>query len=600
MNAYLNISTIKPRIKIMMLCMATAFIILMSRLFYLQIIKGKEYQRLSKNNCIRLQTIDAQRGMIFDRKKKLLVDNRPSFNLGIILKDAGDVAVTVKKLAGYLELPADELMDTIKKSKRTTYQPIFLKKDIERDDLAKIEVNQYDLPGVMVVVKPKRNYIYPKLAAHLIGYLGEINQRELRDINYHSGDYLGRYGVEKIAEKFLRGKRGGQQVEVNSMGQMIKKLKTQKAVSGNKIYLSIDYQLQEKTEELLIGLTGAVVAIEPSSGLVLTLANSPAFDSNLFVSGLSTTKWKELRSNLARPMENKAVQGRYPPASTYKIVTAMAGLEEKVITANTTFNCSGYMSYGNRRFHCWKKHGHGSVNVVQALERSCDVFFYHLGQKLGVDVLARYAQGCGLGSLTGIKLQDEARGLIPTSAWKKRRFGENWQGGETLSIAIGQGYNLTTPLQMAVLTAAVANGGRVYRPMIITQIKSIEGEILLKESPELMRKIPVSKATLEVVKQGLRAVVNSSHGTARRVADKNIIICGKTGTAQVVGRKKNTAEADPDQLPQHKAHAWFIGYAPADRPRIAVAALVEHGEHGSSTAAPIVAKIIKFYLGKKN
>ena len=297
-------------------------------------------------------------------------------------------------------------------------------------------------------------------------------------------------------------------------------------------------------------------------------------------------------------MENKAIQGEYPPGSTYKIITALAALEEGVIDASTEFFCPGYHRFGNRIYRCWKGGGHGNVDIIEAVAQSCDVYFYQVGQLLGVDRLAWYAKACGLGSPTGINLDKEAKGLIPTAAWKKRRTGVPWQRGETLSVAIGQGFNLATPLQMVGLTAAIANGGTRYKPIILEAIKTPDGRILHQNEPQVIGKIPISQPTLEVVKKGLWAVVNGDHGTARGSRLADIEISGKTGTSQVISRKKDDTRSEEDRPAHHRPHAWFVAYAPSDNPSIAVAVLVEHGEHGSSAAAPVARELIKTYLRK--
>jgi penicillin-binding protein 2 len=592
----------KQRLIRVMLCVSGAFFILLIRLFYLQVIQGQELRRFSENNCIRLQSTDASRGMIFDRNGILLVDNRPAFDLSIILKDAKPVDRTIEKLAKLIEVPASELMRKIGQNKGvSSYKPILLKQDIGRDALAAVEVRKFDLPGVVVDVKPRRHYIKRQSAAHLIGYLSEINSDELKSGKYpecKGGDFIGKFGVEKVFERFLKGKRGGQQVEVNVVGQVVKVLKTVDALPGQNIYLTIDYILQKKAEELLEGIAGAVVAMDPETGNILVMASSPSFDQNAFVDGMSYKQWESLISNPLRPMENKAVQGEYPPASTFKIVTAIAGLEEGVIDENTIMHCPGYYKYGNRIYRCWRRGGHGSVNIVKALSESCDVFFYQVGQKLGIDRLAFYAKACGLGSATGISLDDEAKGLIPTSSWKKRRTGVSWQGGETLSVAIGQGYNLSTPLQMLVLTSALANGGTRYKPLILKSVRTADGNILIQSKRQVMGRLPAGKNTLSIVKKGLREVVNSPKGTGWIAHIKGMDISGKTGTAQVVGRDSDSHLSEKD-IPDHfKAHAWFVSYAPSVDPQIAVAVFVEHGGHGSTAAAPIAREIIKIYLEK--
>jgi penicillin-binding protein 2 len=595
---HFDIDWYKPRLSYLFFIVIGAFSVLILRLFHLQIIEGHEYKRLSENNCIRLQTISASRGLIWDRNGRLWVDNRPSFNLNIVLKDARPVKETVRKLSLHAGIPEDEIWKKIEGHRRApSYMPILLKEDINRDMLASIEVHKYDLPGVIVDFMPKRHHIYRE-GAHVIGYLGEITPEELKGGKYpdnRGGDVVGKYGVEKAAEEYLKGRSGGRQVEVDARGQVIRILKTVAAVPGDNVYLTIQYDLQNKAESLLDGKVGAVVAMDPQNGDILAMASSPTFDPNGFVDGMSHEEWNSLISNEFHPLENKAVQGEYPPASTYKIMTALAGLEEGVINESTRFYCPGYYQFGDRDFRCWKKTGHGSVNVVDALAVSCDVFFYQVGQRLGVDRLARYAKGSGLGAETGINLGNEGQGLIPTSEWKKQKTGIPWHKGETLSIAIGQGYNLVTPLQMAVLTSAVANGGTLYRPNILRKIESIKGGIVHETQPEIRGRLPVSPAHLRIIQKGLWEVVNGSEGTARLIRVEGIDISGKTGTAQVFSRKKNddSRRTVADHL---KSHAWFVAYAKSGDLQIALAVIVEHGEHGSSMAAPIARDLITAYF----
>ena len=594
----------KQRIAGVIICVLAAFVVLFIRLIYLQIMRGDEFRRLSLNNSIRLQSIDPPRGRLYDRNNDLLVDNRPSFDVRITLKDAEPIAATLAKLSRHINVPADTLMTEIKQTEgRSAYKPLLLRQDIGRDALAAIEVNKFDLPGISVNVNLRRHYIYERNAAHLIGYLSEINPEELKSGAYpdsRSGDLIGKFGAEKVYENYLRGKRGGRQVEVNADGLVVRVLKTVDAEPGHNVYLTIDKVLQRRSEELLEGVVGAAVAIEPGSGRILALASSPTFDQNSFVGGITHKKWSSLISNPFRPMSNRAIQGEYAPGSTYKIITALAGLEEGVIDTETTFFCPGHYRFGNRVYRCWKKGGHGSVAIIKAVEESCDVFFYQVGQRLGVDRLAWYAKASGLGSPTGIFLDQEARGLIPTAAWKERRTGVPWQEGETLSIAIGQGFNLATPLQMAVLAAAVANGGKRYQPMILNSIRRADGQILQKSEPKLIGKIPASRSTLDLVKFGLWRVVNGENGTARGSRLDDIDISGKTGTSQVISRKEDDSLPEEDMPIHLRAHAWFVAYAPSEKPSIAIAVVVEHGEHGSGAAAPIAKEMIKTYLRKKS
>jgi penicillin-binding protein 2 len=590
----------RQRLTVVMLCVSMAALVLVVRLIFLQIVKGQEYRRLSLNNSIRLQSIDAPRGLIYDRHGNLLVDNRPSFDLYISLKDARPVEETLGRLAMHASLPQDELVERVAGVRGAAYyRPQLLKRDIGRDALAVVASRRYDMPGIDFQIQQLRNYINSGLAAHLLGYIGEINTKELQQDVYadsRPGDLVGKFGIEKSLESYLRGERGGRQVEVNANGQVVRVLQTVPARSGHNVYLTIDRRLQQRAEALLQGQAGAVVALDPNSGEVLALASTPAFDQNDFITGLSRDKWNALINNPLRPLNNKAIQGEYPPASTYKIINAMAGLQEGVITENDIIFCPGHYRFGNRSYRCWRRGGHGSVDLNKALAESCDVYFYQVGQRLGIDRLAWYAKAAGLGAKTGIELDHEGRGLVPTADWKQKRFGIAWQPGETLSVAIGQGFNLATPLQMAVFTAAVANGGVRYRPTLVKRVVSGEGDDILDNTPRVVGRLPVSEANLALVKKGLWEVVQGERGTARIARLKGTDISGKTGTAQVVGREKLEESEEGATVRKYMDHAWFVAYAPSEAPRIAIAVIVEHGEHGSSAAAPVARELVKTYL----
>ncbi|MCK5313202.1 MAG: penicillin-binding protein 2, partial [Desulfobacteraceae bacterium] len=381
------------------ICIAAVFILLVFRLIYLQIVKGEEYRRYSKNNCIRLKSIKAPRGLIYDRNGILIVDNRPSFNLKVVLEDARPLEKTINKLSELIDVPYQELWDKIDQfEKKSYYKPFVLKKNISRKQLAVVEAHNFDLPGILIAVEPRRNYIYKKSCAHLLGYIGEINKKELESGKYlgvTSGDSIGRYGLEKSFEGLLRGSRGGRQVEVDANGRVIRILSEVDPGPGKNLYLTVDFELQHTAELLLKEKAGAVIAIDPANGEVLAMASAPSFDQNDFIGGVSTAKWQELISDSKKPMINKAFQGEYPPGSIYKIVSAFAALEEKLIDINTKSICPGFYKYGNRVYRCWKKSGHGEVDIIEAIEQSCDVFFYHVGEKVGVDILAKYAKGCG-------------------------------------------------------------------------------------------------------------------------------------------------------------------------------------------------------------
>ncbi len=577
----------------------TAFAFLGIRLIHLQIVRGEYYHELSKDNCIRKKHIPAFRGLIYDRHGHLLVENRPSFNLRITPKDADPLEQTVQRLCGYVAMTPSAVMEKIHKDSAGPYDSILIRDDIDRNTMAAIAAHRFELPGVSIEARARRHYLYPTMGAHLLGYMGELNPEEVRGKKFRdkqTGDYVGRFGAEKVFEDALSGRSGGRIIQVNAGGQIVAVLDEVPPAPGDNLFLTIDFALQKKAESLLEGRVGAVVAMDPGSGEILAMSSTPSFNPNHFVDGMSAKQWSALTSDPDRPMMNKAIQAAYPPASTYKMVTAMAALEEGVTGPDEETYCPGHYRYGNRLYYCWKKYGHGHMNVTAALKQSCDVYFYHMGRRLGVDKMAEYAIAGGLGSPTGIVLDREDDGLVPTAEWKQRRFGVPWQGGENLSIAIGQGYNLTTPIQMAVLTSAVANGGFRYQPRILKRIETVEGKIVKKGGPVLKGRLPVSDTTLALVRKGLWQVVNERHGTAYwHVRDKTIEISGKTGTAQIVSRKRGDPRAETYE-DRFKPHAWFVGYAPSKAPRIAVSVLIEHGEHGSSGAGPIAGELMKSYL----
>ncbi len=576
------------------------FSILIIRLFYLQILEGENLRQLSENNRIRLQNIIAPRGMIYDRNGELLVDNRSSFDVSIIIKDLYELDNVIERLSNYIDMPKEDIAAKIDKERKySIYKPILLKKDIDRDALALIEENKFDLPGVIVNFVPKRHYLYGKLAAHIIGYLGEVTAEELSSNIYQNmkrGDFVGRFGFEKLYESVLRGKNGGRQVEVDATGRVVKTISTVPVIPGYNIYLTIDFDLQKKAEEILKDKVGSIVVMDPNNGELLAVASSPAFDPNDFVSNMTYKKWNTLSSDISRPMRNKAFQAEYPPGSIYKMITSAAALEEGVIKSDDKVICDGTYKCGNRIFRCWKRSGHGEVDIEKAISESCDVFFYEMGYKLGVDKLAYYANQFGLGVTTGIDLEHEETGLVPTAKWKEERTGFPWQSGETLSVAIGQSYNLATPLQACIMISSIANNGIRYKPLIVKSVFSPNGNLVEKEKIVKMGELPISTNTLGIIKKGLFKAVNSETGTARDISLKEISISGKTGTAQIVGRIDEEGEKEEERPREFRAHAWFVGYAPSDNPNIAISVIIEHGGSGSKVAAPLAKELIMEYF----
>jgi penicillin-binding protein 2 len=594
----------KKRLHRFLVCIIAGVSILLLRLYYFQILKGEQLRRLAENNYVRLESIPPSRGLIYDCNGELLVDNRPSFNISIILEDAPNPEQVIKRVALLLHIPPDPLLKRIQDAKRSQpFKPIILKSDVSRDELAVIKTRKFDLPGIVVTAGPKRHYIMESYASHLIGYLGEISQEELSSGHYPDnrlGDFIGKFGVEKRCEHYFVGKSGGRQVMVDALGRTTDVLSTVEPRPGRNVYLTIDHRLQKVAEDMLRKkIAGAAIAMDPNNGHILAMASHPSFDQNALVERMSHSEWEAIVNNPLHPLENKVIKGQYPPGSTYKIITSMAALEEGIIAEDTKIVCPGHYTFRNRPFRCWQEGGHGHVNLHQALAQSCDVFFYKVGEKLGVDRLAHYARGCGLGLRTGIRLDNDATGLVPTMTWKLRRFGMPWQKGETLLIAIGQGFNLVTPVQMISLISAVANGGIRYRPIIVKEIRDYDGSLMETTVPEILGRLPASAKTLSVIRKGMEDAVNTRSGTGWSVRLPGGVMAGKTGTAQVVKLEDDSSDDDEEEekIPfRFRDHAWFIGYGPTKKPRIAVTVLAEHAGHGSTAAGPIAREIIKTYL----
>jgi penicillin-binding protein 2 len=582
--------------------LSIVFLLLIGRLFFLQIIQGERFTYLSENNRIRLKTIPGTRGMVFDRRSQLLVDSRPSFDLLFVPEDSTDPEGTLRSLARFLGRDEGEFLKLLAQNEtRPPFEEIAVGRDIDWHSVVTVETHQLDLPGVNLRIRPRRSYLLNDMAAHLLGYLGEIGPKQLTRLKqrgYSMGDEIGQFGLERRWEEFLRGQNGGQQVEVNALGQRVKVLHQVEDVPGDSVFLTLDRDLQEAAAQAMQGKDGALVTLDVNNGAILAMVSNPAFDPNAFARGITAEEWRGLTRDRLHPLNNRATQGTYPPGSTFKIVLAIAALEEGVIQPETRILDPGYLIVGNRQFRDWKKGGHGWVDLHKAIVESCDVYFYQLGQRLGIDRIAKYARLLGLGEKTGLELDDEKLGLIPDSEWKRKRFGQPWFPGETPSAAIGQGYVSVTPLQMANLMAAVANGGILYRPWFVRKVESLDGTIIREYSAENIRTIKLKEGTLEYIRKALSDVVNSGYGTGGRAKSDLVQIAGKTGTAQVA--EMRGAYVKSEQLPYSiRDHAWFVAYAPAEKPEIAVAVLVEHGGHGGSAAAPVAKIVIEKYLSLK-
>ena len=578
-------------------------LIIISRFWYLQINLGEHYRALAENNRVRIRPVPPPRGHIFDRHGREIVTNRPSFNVALIREDSFDIDDVLKRLSVALDEDLEVLWERIRKGAGTPrHFPITLKEDVDWQTLAYLENNKYKFSGIRIEVQPVRVYHYGDLGANIIGYIGSISPKELeadQEGIYEGGDLVGKRGLERIREPDLRGEKGSSSTEVNASGFEQQQLKHEDPLPGRDITLTIDAELQQAAEQYLAisDKAGAVVAMEVDSGRVLAAVSAPTIHLEDFIGGISRKNWNALLENPRNPLLNKAVQGVYPPGSTYKIVTALAGLAEGVITEHTTFYCPGHYYFGRRLYRCWKHSGHGTVDVRRAITESCDVFFYQTGQRLGVDRLAAYAKKLGLGARSGIELEHEKAGIVPTKDWKRKRFKEKWHEGETLSVAIGQGFNNMTPLQICLMTMAVANGGKIYKPQIVEMVKTTDGEIVEQLTPELLSELSTrEKQYLPIIEDGLYGVVQGKRGTARNVRIEGLTVAGKTGTAQVVRLAQYKGLKEQDIPYKYRDHAWFTCYAPADNPKIVVTVLVEHGLHGGSGAGPIARVVLKKYF----
>ncbi len=578
-----------------------ALLLLVLRLWSLQILQGENLAALSENNRIRLRRITSTRGRIVDRYGRVLVESEASYDAVLVAEDTTDLEMTVETLAHFLEQSAADTQAVLDRAAgRPRFQEVVVKRDLSWPEVVAIETHQTDLPGVSVRVAPKRYYPEGPTLSHVLGYVGEVTRGDLeRESLYRGGDLIGKAGLEQVFDGQLRGVNGGRHVEVDAVGRELRVLDQIDAEPGRTLVLSVDIDLQRAAEKALSGHVGAVVAVDPRNGDVLAMTSQPAFDPNLFAGGMRKKQWSELRQHPRKPMTQRAISGQYPPGSTFKFVVAAAALQEGIINPFNTIDCHGSMRLGNRDFRCWRSGGHGRMNVVDALTHSCDVFFYQIGQKLGVNTIARYARDFGLGEPTGIVLNHEKGGLIPDKAWKREHNGEPWYPGETLPVSIGQGAVATTPLQMAHAVGALAVGRR-YRPRLVLRLDRPDGGVAEEVPAEEIPGLEIRPAVLAEVRHGMVNVVNHPRGTGKRAAVDGVLVAGKTGTSQVVSMGRTRVKSA--DLPWHQRdHAWFVAFAPAIEPEVAMAVLVEHAEGGGGKIAAPVAKIVleEFFRLKK-
>ncbi len=575
------------------------FSILLFRLWYLQVAIGSELLAESEVNRRRLIRVRAPRGLILDRKGRVLATSRPQFVVLAIPEVIKANPKAHRTLCSILGLTEEELESIMKKERAAEYAPVRVAIDVPLEVVAKLQERRPILPGVSVEQDQLRSYPDGQLCAHVLGYIGEINKDELERfrekniVNYRPGDYVGKAGIEKQYELLLHGKDGGLEIEVDARGRTKRILGNKPPVPGSTLVLTIDKDLQIAAEKAMQGKTGAAVAINPQTGEVLAMVSKPDFDPNIFVKRVKIEDWNKIIQNKARPLQNRAVAGLYPPGSTFKPITATAALEYKVATPNTGMYCPGGYRLG-RTFRCWKRHNH--VNFTTAISQSCNVFFYEMGRRMGINNLAKMARSFGISYATKVDLPEEVspgnerKGTMPDEEWKRNYFKtpemQKWYPGETLPPSIGQGAVEVTPLQMSLVSAAVSMSGKMYRPYVLKEKRNPDTEeVIEKIMPHFERQVPASPETFKAVQHGMIQCVVGPGGTGKVINIDGITLAGKTGSAE---NRRGRA-----------AHAWFICYGPGENPQIAIAVIAEHGGHGSSGAAPVAKAILDVYFGKK-
>lgn len=573
---------------------------LIARMYYLQVVEADRYAMLSEENRVAIRLLLPPRGLILDRSGIAMAVNQHNYRVLVVSEKTPSLDYTLDALAQIITLTDHDRGRVTKEvRRRRSFVPITVRENLSWEEVARIEVNAPDLPGVMIDVGQSRYYPLEHLGAHILGYVSAVSENDQTDndpLEELPGFRIGKAGVEKIYDMALRGKGGTSQEEVNAVGRVMRELERREGEPGVDLTLTLDMRLQEYAAQRLGDESAAVVVMDIHTGDVIVMASTPSYDPNAFNRGLTHDEWKELSTNLRAPLQNKAISGTFAPGSTFKMVVAIAALEAGVISPEQTVLCRGHTELGSIKFHCWKKGGHGSVDLINAIKGSCDVYFYEIARRVGFDKVAEVANRLGLGVHTGIDLPNERPGLIPTRAWKRKALKQPWHPGESLINGIGQGYCLTTPLQLAVMTARIANGGVQVVPHVARE--------LITDKDSAPRPAPnwpscgVSQRSLALVRKGMNAVSNEPGGTAfrARIEQEGMWLSGKTGTAQVrriTMRERETGVKKNEELPwKERDHALFVAYAPEDAPRFSIAVVVEHGGGGSAVAAPIARDIM--------
>lgn len=584
----------RPRIfsgpTLLLACLVLLFCIFGIRLWYLQIYKSDFYTSRAQENRTRQSTMFSPRGIIRDRDGVLLAENTPAYALALIREDCPDIPKTLDQVSIWTGQPRDELQKVFEIGRKRVkhFDEQVIVPNIPFELVAIVEAHRLEWPGLTIAVRPKRSYAYGPVLAHVLGYVARANEEELNnDPDLQLGDDVGKQGVELVLERRLRGTKGLEEFEVDASGRVLSSRVVTQPVMGEDLTLSISLPLQEVATKALEGRTGSVVVMNADTGEVVAQVSMPSYDPNEFVFGISHAKWNELLEDPEHPLQNRPVQSTYPPGSVFKLVLGGLGLESGAVKPSTTVFCSGSYTLGTRVFRCWNRGGHGKTDFKKSLRESCDVYYYQLGERLGVNAISDYAVHCGFGTKTGIELPHERAGNMPTAEWKLKRFGEKWQGGETLNYSIGQGYTQTTPLQVARFVAALVNGGRILRPTL-----------LLTDAPDVVGQLPMKDSTRKLILDAMVATVEEDRGTARLLRREGIRVGGKTGTAQVVKLLDKYEKKKTHEIPyKYRDHAWLAGFAEKDGRRYVAVAMIEHGGHGGSDAGPVVGAVFDAIFG---
>lgn len=593
-------SHFRTHIRIAMALMLLGVGVLTVRLWQLQFIQRESLAEMSLSNRVRMLRLPPSRGNILDANGVVVAQNSPSFTFSVVPAELRDPGEVIHSCAPILGMTPERMRSLLERSRSIPrFMSFPIKKNMSLEEVSLLKAHVADLKGVSIDVKPRRIYPWGETMCHIIGTIGEISEDELSKgprLGYRGGDVVGKTGIEKEYEGYLKGEEGREQIEIDAKGRQLGILSRKAPKSGADIELTIDAAFQRYAEEVFIHRAGSVVAVDPDTGNILAMVSKPGFDLNLFSPSISERQWQTLNNDPLHPLENRAIRGLYSPASTFKVVTATAGLAEHVIKPDTKFTCKGELELRGQIYRCWNPYGHGAIGLHRAIVESCDVYFYELGLRLGGDRISRWAAQYGFGQPTGISLPQELPGLLPNSQWKQRTYGEPWKDGESVTLAIGQGYLVSTPLQLAMMTAALANGGKLMKPCIVRRVVGPDGTPVFDNAPVVRNTLQMPDKDLTMLRQALADVVQDKRGTGKRCRIPGLHVKAKTGTSQVMRVKQRTTEED--EIPYHeRTHAIFIAYVD-DRPKkLAVAVVVEHGGGGGASAAPIARKIIARYYG---